>query len=353
MSDPTDWQLLARYLARECSESEKEKVKEWINSDTENRKTIEFLKAVWNTSEVQPQRSDIKKLWIKVAEKAGITPGILHQKTGKTPISISKAEKSPFRISPGYRRILRYAALLILVISLPFMLKIIKTSSSTSQTIELKEILVDKGKKMVVTLPDDTRVTLDAGTLFSYPTRFTGETREVFLKGEGYFEVSPLKEKPFVVYANHAVIKVVGTKFNVRAWQYTKKVKVAVAEGKVSLRSETVSPGTAVLISKGHLSILPKKGPPSKPCQVDIKEHLGWIDRDIVFDDVPLQEILHQLERWYDIRFILDAGIPVSDRLTVHIQDKPVEDIIELIADLMGCNYKHEGHSVYLNSKDD
>jgi len=214
----------------------------------------------------------------------------------------------------------------------------------------LKEISVDQKKQTDIALSDGTRITLDAGSFFQYPPEFKGKTREVFLTGEGYFNVTPDEKKPFIVHANNAVIKVIGTRFNVRAWQHNKRVRVTVAKGKVSLRSEKVAEEEAIVILEGQLSTLPEKGRPSEPANVDVKKHLGWINREAFFDDIPFHEILYQLERWYDLRFILEDDSIASDRLTVHIQNKPIEDILELITTLTKQKYESIDSTVILKS---
>ena len=135
-----------------------------------------------------------------------------------------------------------------------------------------------------------------------------------------------------------------------RAWQQNRRVRVTVAEGKVSLRSEKAADEEAVVILEGQLSTLPEKGRPSEPGNVDVKKHLGWINREVFFDDTPFHEILYQLERWYDLRFILEDDTIASDRLTVHIQYKPIEDILELITTLTHLRYELRDSNVILKS---
>lgn len=348
MLNKKELNLLAKYLSSECSVDEEERVEKWGELDKKNQKIVEILKTFWNKKKIPPKKSDVNKCWKEVAEKAGITPGIVQQ--GKVP----GGKIIQFPIRRRYKLAMRYAALLLLIFLLPFVWKTVKTSFFTSQTYELKEIIVKNGEKMNLTLPDKSKVVLDSGTLFRYPSHFNSETREVFLDGEGYFEIYSNLQKPFIVHANHAVIRVVGTKFNIRAWRATQKVKVAVTEGKVSLYSEKAGNNGKVIISKGEMSVLQKKGGPSKPFQTDVSKELSWINREMAFENVSLFEILKQLERWYNIRFVLadadDDDISAFDSLTVNIEDEPLEDILELIATLTGLNYRREGNIVYLSS---
>jgi len=356
MLNKQDLNLLAKYLSSECSVDEKERVEKWRELDIKNQKIVEILKTFWNKKRIPPKKSDVNKCWKEVAEKAGITPGIVQQETSKTPGKVPGHKIIQFPMRRRYKLAMRYAALLLLIFLLPLMWKIVKTSFFTSQTYELKEILVKNGEKMNLTLPDKSKVVLDSGTRFRYPLQFNfkSETREVFLDGEGYFEIYSNLQKPFIVHANHAVIRVVGTKFNIRAWSDTQKVKVVVTEGKVSLYPEKTDNNGKVIISMGEMSVLQEKGEPSKPVQVDVSKELSWINREMAFENVSLVEILKQLERWYNIRFVLanaaDDDVSAFDSLTVNIENEPLEDILELIATLTGLHYKREGNIVYLSS---
>jgi len=239
----------------------------------------------------------------------------------------------------------------LLLLSIPFIWEPIKKSSLPDHSIELIEIQVAKGEQQLLTLDDGTQVKLDAGSNFKYPAKFTGKNREVLLAGEGYFEVPSSNNNPFYVNTDYAEIKVLGTKFNIRAWEETNKVKVAVANGKVSLRPLNSNPQTAVLINQGQLSILSKDGLPSKPIEVNINEHLKWMDRNMSFYNTPLQEILLQLERWYDISFMPDNQISLSDQLTIHFLDMTIDDALELISNLTVFEFNKIGRTVFLSKK--
>ena len=194
-------------------------------------------------------------------------------------------------------------------------------------------------------------MTLDAGSFFSYPQRFEGDAREVFLKGEGYFEVTHKVHRPFIVHADDAIIQVLGTKFNVRAWPQAKKVKVAVAEGKVSLGSEVDSDEGAVVIEKGQLSVLTAKGKPSQPVGVNIDDHLAWMNDEMIFEDAPLHDVLYQLERWYDLQFVLADSSIAAEHINVHIHKKSIDDILELISALTDLRHQREGSIIRLWSE--
>jgi len=320
----------------------------WIAANPENKQFMNLMENIKQSQEEQVQSSDVGQLWNKVAEKAGISSEI-EESTG----SIIKTIKWSHLFQPKVFQILRYAAVLVILITLPYVIyQSFSDSGWFESSPELLTLTVPKGDRQEVILSDGSRIMLDAGSHFSHPKEFTGNSRDVYLNGEGYFEVQSNPEKPFVVHAGDAVIKVLGTKFNVRAWQAYKRVRVAVAEGKVSLNSEQGTAQDAVILTEGLAGTLLENGLPSQPQEVDMDQYLGWMHNEVIFDNAPLEEILFQLERWYDLKFVLSDSSLAREHLTVHIQSTPVKDIVELIATLTDLNYKFAGNTVRFSSKD-
>ena len=112
----------------------------------------------------------------------------------------------------------------------------------------MREVIIKNKELKEITLSDGTKVKLDAGSSIKFPDKFEDDKREVFLNGEAYFKVTSDLQTPFIVHTNQAEITVLGTKFNVRAWDQTHKVAVVVVDGKVSLRPEGVNNNKSVVI---------------------------------------------------------------------------------------------------------
>ena len=347
MDDHTDWNLLGRYLSGECSEDENNEAKKWIAAHPDNVQFLKLMETVWQSQEEQGKSSDVEQLWNNVAEKTGISSKI-EESTGSTLKSIIW----PRPLQPKVWQILRYAAVLAILITLPYVIyQSFLDVDWFESSPELVTLTVTKGDRQEVILSDGSRIMLDAGSQFKYPEEFTGNTRDVYLNGEGYFEVQANPEKPFIVHAGDAVIKVLGTKFNVRAWQKYKNVMVAVAKGKVSLNSKQGTAQDAVILTAGFSSILREHGLPSQSKQIDIDKYLGWMHNEVIFEDAPLEEILFQLQRWYNLHFELSDSSLASEHLTVHIQSTSVKDIVDLIATLTDLEYTFAGDTVRFSSK--
>ncbi len=345
MNHPVNWQLLAKYLSGECNSNEKYTIESRINVDPDKQQLVEFLKIAWNTAEPGIQTSDTMTLWQQLSKRAGIetdSPG--HT---KIPLSESPAwtKWQSFTVQLSHKAVWRYAAvLLIFLLSALYIFSGDLTSLlGIKGNTELKTILVRNARRDSITLSDGSKITLDAGSKISFPGKFTGKAREVYLTGEAFFEVAPNPGKPFTVFINQAAVEVVGTKFNIRAWQQERKITITVTEGKVLLYSEKDGIEKSVTLNQGYASTVPENGQPTLPRMVDVRKSTGWMQNEIYFENTPLSEILNQLERWYDVKFEVRDSTVINDCLTVHLSDRTLEYHLKLIGELVDAHFAHVG----------
>ena len=349
MSDPSDWTLLARYLSGECTGEEKNGIEAWMDSDPDNRLLMQQMQAVWDAPEPAQEEIDVQQLWQRVADQAGLygesrSRGFADRVRGAAGKLVSN-----WRFLPEAAPVYRYATTAALAVVLLLLITRLgnwfpwKTEGTQWATLE-----VSRGQRSQLGLSDGSRVILDAGTKLRYPVRFRGRTREVFLEGEGYFEVVGNEYRPFVVHASDALIQVLGTKFNVRAWEPDQTVQVAVSEGRVSLRAESSPEDEGVVIHEGEGSVMAAEGRPTEPVKVNVDEKLSWMQNEIIFRDVALREVLAQVERWYDLNFQLAVPAVATEHVTIHLHRHSVEDVLELISVLSGLPYTQDGQTVRL-----
>lgn len=155
-----------------------------------------------------------------------------------------------------------------------------------------------KGRMFNMVLPDGTSVWLNSESTLKYPTVFSGKERRVELKGEGYFEVKPNKEMPFIVMANHTNVEVLGTHFNVNAYPEENEVKTTLLEGSVKVsngdKSVLIVPGEQV--SSGNTSnVLRVKN------DLNTDAVVAWKNGKFYFDNVDINTIMNEVARWYDV----------------------------------------------------
>ena len=144
-------------------------------------------------------------------------------------------------------------------------------------------------------LSDATMVYLNAETDLSYPVQFYGEERRVKLTGEAYFDVTK-SDKPFVVEVNGFEVKVLGTRFNIHAYQEETRFETTLEQGRVQVQTKDHT-----LLEPGEQAVLTEEGELSKQ-KVDVRRYTAWKDGQFVFDDERLEDVMNRVARWYDIK---------------------------------------------------
>ena len=287
MNKSLNWELLAKYLSNECTSHEKNDIETWMYADPENQQLVEILKISWNTTESAIQTSDTNQQWWQLAENAGLDSTASERVNIPFNKTDSVSKRWPFLSQLPQSPIWRYAAvfLIFLLSALYFISDDLTSLLRIDGQTELKTISVGHGQRERIILSDGSEIILDAGTKLTYPDKFIGNSREVYLSGEAFFEIITNPAKPFIVYANQAAIEVVGTKFNIRAWQQELKMTVTVSEGKVLLHPEIRKNEKSVSLIEGHASTLPLNGQPTLPRLVDVAKSTGWMKNEIFFEN--------------------------------------------------------------------
>lgn len=163
-----------------------------------------------------------------------------------------------------------------------------------------------KGGKFQVKLPDGSKVWLNAASSLRFPTAFIGNKREVVLKGEAYFEVAHDSSKVFQVSARNQVVQVLGTHFNINAYQDEPTVNTTLLEG--SVRVSDLRSHTSQLLKPGEQSKL------SEQIEVinmkNTNEAVAWKDGYFQFDEADIKTVMRQIERWYDVSIVYEGDLP-------------------------------------------
>ncbi len=162
---------------------------------------------------------------------------------------------------------------------------------------EKVEVYNPKGLRATITLPDSSRVTLNADSRISYSREFLPGRREVCLEGEAFFEVAKDPRRPFIVHTDAAQMTVLGTSFNVRSYPETGYVATTLVEG--SLRVETAA--GKYLLEPGDQSRVDKASRQGRVQAIDTDEATGWLDGKFYFRLTPFPEIVTALERAFNV----------------------------------------------------
>lgn len=167
---------------------------------------------------------------------------------------------------------------------------------------ELNQIIVPYGNQSRIVLSDSTVVWLNAGSSISYPTMFKDKTREVFLSGEAYFEVAKNPEKAFIVKTPELDIRVLGTQFNVSAYEEDNVVQTVLKEGSVDvIRQGRLFFQDHVVLKPNQMASFDKTTNNTKIKSVDAEYYTLWTKGLISFEEIDLNRVIKQLERFYNI----------------------------------------------------
>lgn len=183
------------------------------------------------------------------------------------------------------------------------------SSDNTSAAPLYNTLSTPRGRQFQLTLPDGTRVWLNAASSLQYPTQFTGKERKVVVTGEAYFEVAASSTLPFTVVTDKAAVHVLGTSFNINAYHNEGLFAATLLEGSVKVAAGE----STVLLKPGQQAQLNNAAAQQQVRVVDdpdITRTVAWKEGFFNFEDVTLEEAMRQLERWYDIEVTYEKKIP-------------------------------------------
>ena len=163
----------------------------------------------------------------------------------------------------------------------------------------INTLRIPVGGEYHVKLSDGTIVWLNSDSELRYPVNFVGDKREVYLKGEGFFDVKHDATSPFIVHTDHSDVTVYGTRFNVMSYSDDAVEQVTLVDGKVGV---TISQQQTIL-SPGQQSELNLKSNKLALKDVDTSYYTGWVDGVMKFKNMPLKDLSKRISRWYDVDF--------------------------------------------------
>ena len=341
-----NWNLIAKYVSHECTDEEKELIKARIQSDPEFANLIKTLQISTNLHEKTSKPIEVEAMWQEFVQRTDA-------KSSRTnvvefvPSHVEISRRHARRLSPVFR----LAAMLIITFSLSLLISKGWKHYSQKEMLahQYETVNVENGGRLNISLSDGSQVTVDAGSEFRYFTNYENE-RHVYLKGEAAFNVAHDANRPFYVHAGNAIVRVVGTRFNVRSWEVNPDVVVTVAEGRVlvglvdSLQSETT------MLTKGEQStvtedrVLPKK-------QVDPERYFAWMKNEIYFENAPVKEVVSQLERWYNLKYEFEDQQALEEKITIQIRWANIDEVNRIISLVTGTTVVRDGKVIHFLQK--
>ncbi|WP_282124898.1 FecR family protein [Marinifilum flexuosum] len=318
-----EWEVISKYLSGEMSEEEKAAFKKVIDSNPEyaqiiaaSEKDLGLVEDVMHIRELY--NADIA--WNKVNDQ------ITNKKSGK-------------KITLNAKRILQFAAMIIVVIGLGLISnKVYNDYLSPYQTFISQ---AHESNKSIV-LADGSTIILNGKAKLVYPRKFNDDTRNVSLEGEAFFDIAKNPNKAFIITAKDAEIKVLGTSFNVIAKD--DKVEVLVKSGKV--RFSEINNKESVILEKGDFAIL-KESLLSKSLMND-DNYLSWKTQKMVFRSMELKEVAKVIERTYHVQIQFESNEIEKEQISTTFDQESLSHVLSNICMTFNLTYEKKGQTIIL-----
>ena len=319
-------ELIEKYFDGNITDAEIKKLSDWIKNDRhlQNWWEEEFSKS---DAGINPVLRD--KLFARIKE----------QTQGKEETQ-GKENPRTIRMNPW-----KWAAAIVLPICIAFFTYYLVDSS---QTVGAPFIVkADKGDKATIELPDGTNVVLNSASQLSYLNNFGENGRRVQLNGDAYFKVAQDEKCAFIVQVGDLEVKVLGTSFNVSAYEDAKDVTVVLLEGKVGVYAQKTShimkPGDKIEYNKATHKIT--------ATQVHPSDYIEWTKGNIYFEKESLENIMKTLSRIYDVEIRFDSNKLPNEYFTGTIPGGGIQNALNILMLTSPFYYEMDGSVIVLKEK--
>jgi transmembrane sensor len=306
-----DWELMFRYCGNECTSEERERFERWLAANARNR---EFFDAVVlgagravDAPPVAPPRAPVLRLPFNALSRRGSASRTMQWRAGLAAAVIAAAIVLAYRTG--------------LLDRIPL---------GHQSAVAERTITTHPGERAQINLADGSRIMLASESTVRYPVDLSGPRREVTLSGEAVFIVAHNASRPFLIRANGAMVKDIGTTFDVRAYPGETHVRVVVVEGSVDLGGAEAA-GQTKRLRRGDLARRDSHGAIDIRV-VDPSRYVAWTEGRLLFDEAPMREVAAQLARWYGTPVIIADSVLSTRDFTGSFNGEPLRDVLAVIA---------------------
>lgn len=326
------WENIANKVAGELNDVDEPAFQEWIDRDLNNQKVFDQLLQIWQYNPKQ------------FHDNSTIYKKYLHRK-----YQFGKRKT----VSPFVYYTLRISAILFFLITTTFIVRTVFKSANNEMVYQ--EIAVPKGSRSHFNLPDGTKVWLSNNSRIRYPLEFRGDTRELDLIGEAYFEVSHNHKKPFIVNIGVNRIKVLGTQFSVRAYPGDKLVRADLVKGKIQFEIANRTGGfNSYVLNPSYSLVLDKTSGKLYESRVPDGFYDYWLKGIYKFRDETLEDLAVKIDRIYNTQIVFEDERLKLKRFsgTISINDN-IFTFIEAVkgTSIEPIEYRYENNTIYINYK--
>ena len=355
-------QLLINYLLGICTIKERSEVDRWLEEDQKN---VTFLLQVANeigNSEhfPLPDKAQVKK---ELMQQISKSLPFARKTTGK--VQSSRHIRRPL----FYNRRefwLKIAAMFLVIIMASVTGIFFGMNFEQGQTAEVQpEIIFQQstlsyGQTASLRFGDGSIININGGSSLRYPETFAPDRREVWLEGEAFFSIAHDETRPFIVHAGKITTRVLGTSFNIKAYEGEGELQIAVADGRVEVSTtdadEFKNNSREVILLEKNQWITYRGQSDSGDLVLekgvgDIRDMIAWKDRMLVFRNKPFDQVAVMLERWYGVNITIEDPSLKSYILEGEHHNASLEEVLNSIQFVMDFDYIIKGNEIFIRNR--
>jgi transmembrane sensor len=339
--------LITRYFSGEASEGEQSELARWLPADPSNLTLFKEYQATWESLEKSRIESftNVDEKWAALEKKLeakekpvrSISPfrrKITYRKLSGHNVATNR------RTQFTYLKVMRIAAIIVVLLVPSFFLYRYLTHPEALRINGTTEIVENR-------LPDGTSVTLNTGTQLEYPSRFTGNFRDVKLTGEAWFEVAHDKTKPFIISNGKVRIEVLGTSFYVNTNEKDGRIRVILSSGKVAVYYAD-TPDETVLMTPGQKADISGSIRKITLGTNDYPNFLSWKTKVLYFNDNPMADIIRDLNKVYHSNIVIKSPRLSNCRITATFDKQSLPSILNVLKSTLDFQITNSGSAIEL-----
>lgn len=323
------WHVIASTLNKTAGAEEKKQLQAWLDSAPGHADLFEELALTWSLTGHLPAHYGpaLEDSWEKLLDR----------------INRKSRQKS------AILNLLRYSAAAA-VLALVFLagLKLGGRQSDVKKAVTTSRVIAPKGSKTRIVLPDSSKVWLNSGAEIWYTSGFTPTSREVWTKGECFFDVEEDPAHPFVVHGSVLSLKVLGTAFNFREEEDGNLSSVTLLHGSVKVLNRQLEPISELVPGQEYIYT---NGVGKVQTAVNADASTAWINNMLIFKNQPFEEVIHYLSGWYGVNIRLDKSLYYRHNYTFKVKTESLREVLELVSIMTPIDYTVEGEQVTIKYK--
>lgn len=367
MSQETFWILLSKKLSGEASPEELIVLQNLILEHPEWQYAIQNLEDLWKHQPPKDstEEEDAYMLHLQRMNELNIPFGNNLVEATVIPIEERKSRKKWYWAA---------AVILLMVSGWITLTNLFKTAANKDIARQVSEITTRPGSTSKVELPDGSIVWLNAGSKLTYNRDFNKGMREVTLSGEGYFDVTKMPDKPFIIHTSSINIKVLGTAFNVKAYPEDKQTETSLIRGSIEVTIKN-RPNDKIILSPSEKLVVENDKVTRKAGTVNKEEmqvtspvlpfvsvnklryslsdssvaETAWMSNKLVFRDESFEELAIRMERRYDVKILIQDDELKHERLNGTFDQESVTQALGALTEMIPFKYEKNGTQIFIN----